>query len=296
VTVAAALAVPAPATAAVEAPGGSADPSGTVLHEQIRSGGRVREYRLFVPDGLSSTRRVAVVFVLHGGGGSADQVARNTRFDAQASSAGFLAVYPEGLGRSWNAGAICCGLAQRLDVDDVAFVGRLLDRLESRYRVDRRRVYAAGHSNGGMLAYRLACELAGRFAAVGAVGSALVTSPCSPSRAVSLIHIHGLEDDRVPIEGGEGVSGRVWPPVAEGIALWRDADRCGAESSLRRRGAVRERTWGDCARGTAVRLTTIAGAGHSWPGGTRGLPGDPPSPALDATASLWAFFAAHPQR
>jgi len=88
--------------------------------------GRARTWRLYVPGSLRTGEAAPLVIGLHGGIGSGEQFARNTRFDEQAEAGGFLAVYPDGTGiaKTWNAGA-CCGYAQRNGVDDVAFISAL---------------------------------------------------------------------------------------------------------------------------------------------------------------------------
>ena len=268
--------------------------SGAATHEGLTVGDAARTYRLFRPAGLSE--RVPLVMVLHGGFGTGEGAAAQTRFDAQAEAAGFLAVYPDGFKRAWNAGR-CCGRAARMDVDDVRFLAEVLDDIESRYEIDPRRVYATGISNGGMMAYRLAAELGDRIAAIGPVASALVTE-CPPGPAVSVIHIHGTNDLNAPYEGGVGPrtrSGLHYPSVQQTLSPWRIRNRCDPHQETSNPSpGVRIDRW----RGAAdVKLITIEGGGHSWPGGRRmSRLLDPPSDALDATATIWEFFAAHPMR
>jgi polyhydroxybutyrate depolymerase len=225
------------------------------------------------------------VVVFHGAGGTGEGIARSSAFDAQADRGRFVVVYPDGFARTWNAGQ-CCGPAQRLGLNDVRFVSRLLDRLGTQYRLDRKRVYATGLSNGGMFSYALACALSGRIAAAAPVAATLVTV-CAPSRSVSIFHVHGLDDTRVPFAGGVGTgrAGIDWPPVQEGIDRWRALDACSPTGTLVTRGATTTSEWSPCRNGTAVRLVTLAGVGHMWP-----------REPYDATAEIWRFFAGHPRR
>ena len=80
-------------------------------------------------------------------------------------------------------------------MDDVGFVDALLADLDTRVCVDTHRTYAMGISNGGYFAYRLACERASRFAAVAPVSGPENVSPCTPGRAVPVMHFHGTADD-----------------------------------------------------------------------------------------------------
>src|SRR6185369_11336984 len=94
--------------------------------------------------------------------------------DAKADAENFIIVYPDGLTnpvattvRTWNAGKCCGQNASTRNIDDVGFISGLIDQLKTKYRVDAKKVYATGHSNGAMLCYRLASELSTKLAAVG---------------------------------------------------------------------------------------------------------------------------------
>ena len=188
--------------------------------------GRTRTFHVYVPTSLPDGP-VPLVVALHGGTGSGRQFERSSGFDAQADEHGFIVVYPDGVGagddetqlRTWNAGG-CCGPAVRKDVDDVGFVRQLIDEMVERYSIDPARVFAVGHSNGGFMSYRLACELSDRIAAVGLQAGGLMIDECAPERPGSLLHIHGAEDTNVPLEGGvgSGIAGVEFPPVADSIA------------------------------------------------------------------------------
>ncbi|HEU5001701.1 MAG TPA: PHB depolymerase family esterase [Actinomycetota bacterium] len=277
---------------------------GFVWHSERRvltAGGRARVYRLYRPRGLSRGNRVPLVMVLHGGFGSGAQAEYAYRWNDLADVHGFVLCYPDGLGHSWNAGT-CCGPAVREGVDDVAFLAAVLEEAGATEGVDPRRVYAAGISNGAMMAYRLGCDLPGRLAAIGSVAGTMVCE-CRRPAPISVLAIHGLEDANLPFGGGIGAKAfepTPRPPVLSVMDVWRQAGRCGPPRVIEAP-PVRTESWSG-PNGIEVRLTTIAGAGHQWPGGrppaprvARALRLDPPSPALDATAVLWDFFAAHPR-
>jgi polyhydroxybutyrate depolymerase len=239
------------------------------------------------------------VVVLHGGFGTGRQAEGAYGWDARADAHGFLVAYPDGLSRAWNAGT-CCGDPQRRGIDDVGFLGGLLEALVADEGVDPDRIYMTGMSNGAMMAYRMACELPGRLAAIGPVAGTMVVD-CDSAAPVSVLHVHGLDDHNVPFAGGVGtksVAKDHRPSVPSVIERWRVVNAC-ASPLTTQQGPVRtERAAG--AGGTTVTLVTVAGAGHQWPGARppgpvaqRLLQLDPPSTALDATALLWDFFASH---
>jgi polyhydroxybutyrate depolymerase len=103
----------------------------------------------------------------------------------------------------WNATDACCDFdASR--VDDVAALSRVIDATLAAVAVDRKRIYLAGHSNGGFMAYRMACEQSARFAAIAVFAGADFLSPttCVPTSPISVLHLHGDADRIVPYSGG----------------------------------------------------------------------------------------------
>ena len=242
-----------------------------------------RSYVAHVPSGTAGA--VPVVFVFHGGGGRPEAIERNTGMDEVADQNGFIAVYPagdlraSGRGGSWNVG----GSISPSSANDVAFVRAIVADLERNVPIDRARIYATGLSIGGVFAYRLACEMSDTFAAIAPVAATMVERSCAPTSPVAVLHIHGVEDDRIPVAGGRGemtASNRSWPAPQQGISFWSRFDQCAGEPARSDEGAETCTTYGQC-RAT-VKYCVINGGGHGWPGG--------------ASEQIWAFFAAHPKR
>ncbi len=292
-------------------PGGEFDRAVTV-------GGIVHEYHVTVPTSYDGTRPVPLLFFFHGGGGNAEEGERTVNLRATAESRGFILVRPEGYDRSglglrtWNAGA-CCSGAVRDGVDHVAAVRAILDRVESEWRIDADRVYATGHSNGGMLSYRLACEVSDRIAAVAPNAAALMDRdldaappltlfPCAPARAVPIMHMHGEADTCVPMEGGRstGLEQSLRPPVAYGIARFVAINQAATTPRVTyQQGDVTCRTY-DGADDADVVLCTAKDGGHAWPGAdysawTRSMCGGRAIEGMDANEAIWDFFLAHPR-
>src|SRR4051812_17686664 len=161
--------------------------------------GRLRTYLVHVPAGRETSGPMPVVLAYHGLGTNAKTMVRFCGLSETADREGFLVVYPNGTGESpnvltWNAGN-CCAYALMHNVDDVGFTRALLDELAGMMSVDANRVFAAGMSNGGMMAYRLACELGDRIAAIASVSGPMEIAGVRPARPVSVIHFHGTEDE-----------------------------------------------------------------------------------------------------
>jgi len=268
-------------------------PSTEELRDSTRSvivDGLDRNYLLHIPPELDTNRPAPVVLVFHGFGSSAQAVRSQTSFDDAADTNGFIVVYPIGTGSanrlSWNAGE-CCASAVEEQVDETSFVHGILSDLETIANVDSKRVYATGYSNGGMLSYRLACEMSATFAAVAPVAGVLLSSPCQPEHPVSLIHIHGLSDNVVFFIGGEGACRECpsMPPVQTGVETWALLNGCSPVPQGESTGLITLTAYVGCRDGAAVQLYTIEGVGHAWP----------VAPDLATTETVWAFFAAHPK-
>lgn len=271
----------------------------------LQHGGLTRHYLVHVPPAYRSEHAVPLLMVLHGGGGHMDLQANDRLYGqiTESDTRGHVVVFPNGYsalpsGRlaTWNAG-LCCAAARDRQVDDVGFLKQVVAEVASRWAIDPLRVYATGMSNGGMMAYRLACDAADTFRAVAAVAGTDNTRTCQPSRPVSVLHIHALNDDHVLFHGGAGSASAAKAlvtdhrSVPDTVARWTGFNRC-SESPMRvldKAGARCER-YPSCAGGSRVQLCTTDTGGHSWPGGHKPWGTSAPSTALSANSVMWGFF------
>jgi polyhydroxybutyrate depolymerase len=273
---------------------------------RLRVDGLYRHYILDVPEGVQGTTPMPLILGFHGGGATPQGFAGVTKLSETAGRNGIITAYPAGYKRSWNGGDTG-GPARREGIDDVRFVRILLDNLSSILSIDQRRVFATGWSNGGKLAFRLACEMSEQIAAVAVVGSGLGVE-CSPVRPVPVLMFHGTADTFCPYEGGEGTD-----PVARGISQsgaqktfqrWVRLNGCeGPPEVTYHNGAAKAITYTDCHDGATVTLCTIEKMGHQWPGctipdTTPGLSSwlkrlGPGTDDVDATTMIVSFFLKH---
>lgn len=289
----------------------AAEPVGATLTRTIRTAdGRERTYRLYVPASLPADTPAPLLIALHGGTGSGRQFQETSGFDGLGEANGFLVAFPDGIGvgpngtalRTWNGGS-CCGPAAAQRVDDVAFVDQLLDDVAVQYPVDPQRTFAAGHSNGGILAYRLACELSDRIVAIGLQAGSLGIDRCSPTQPVSVFQLHGTADRNHPIEGGVGsdsIAGVSFRSARDSVQMLATANGCTvapASTTDTPNPDLTTITWAGCEGGVEVVLATVDGASHAWMGhpSPRPRPGNEPYPDLDASLAVWSFLAAHPR-
>jgi len=209
--------------------------------------------------------------MLHGGFGTANYVHENYNMTQVAEEDTFIVIYGQGVGLipTWNGGG-CCGVAESLNVDDVGYVETMLDYVLESIEYDTKRVYAAGHSNGGLLAYRLACELPHRIAAIGPVAGTLEVTNCSVSeRVVPVFHIHGSDDAHVLWDGGLGCGVSEYPfsGVEYSLGVWREYGNCSSDSVvIFTQGNGVCSSFLGCRPGVEVVICRIEGGGHSWPG------------------------------
>lgn len=291
----------------------------------IDFGGGTREYIVHVPAAVQSGKRLPVVFNLHGGGSDAPAQKAYSQMDATADRHGFIVVYPQGVPpapgqqslRTWNAGK-CCGPAKRTNADDVGFTLAVLDDVAGRTPVDKRRVYATGISNGGMMSYRLAADASKRIAAVASVAGQVEVTKFAPSRPVPVMEFHSVDDPRAIYDGGLGLPfpgtaiRNQFDSVQEGIDRWVAYDGCrrtpttaptqqGQPGSGDEGETATKITYAPCTQGAEVVLWKLTGSGHVWPGtlidvsGTaRGAVLGEPTKIVDANELMWEFFAEHP--
>ncbi|HWZ74321.1 MAG TPA: PHB depolymerase family esterase [Casimicrobiaceae bacterium] len=266
---------------------------------------RERTYLVHAPSGYDGKAALPIVIVLHGGGGSGAGAVRLTGMSAKADREKFLAVYPDGTGPlrtrllTWNSGN-CCGNAMNAKVDDVAFIRAMLDRLERDHAIDTKRIFVTGISNGGMMAYRLACEMSDRIAAIAPVAGAQNVE-CPAGGPVSVIIFHGTKDQNVLLDGGEPRKHfgplRTDRSVAYAASFWAARNGCTGQRLHQRTASLRTEAYTECKDGTGITVNIVENGGHAWPGGERMSPVlDEPSHEVSATDLMWAFFAIHPKR
>jgi polyhydroxybutyrate depolymerase len=261
-----------------------------------------RSYLLHLPASRRPGEPMPLLLVFHGGGGTASNIAEHTGLTPAATPRGYAVVYPDGLNGHWSDGR-----AAKAGADDVGFVRLLLDSLRRELPVDSRRIFATGISNGAGMAFRLACDLPGTFAAIAPVAGALpseLENRCAAAAPVSLLMFQGTLDRLMPYDGGDLSlrRGRILPATTT-ANLFARVDGCAGEpvvaaepDTVTDGTRVRRSSSPGCRDGRDVVLFTIEGGGHTWPGGPPvGRSVGRVSRDLDATRVMLDFFDRHPQ-
>lgn len=256
--------------------------------------GEARSYVLHLPP-IEYKRPLPLVLMLHGAGGSAAHIAAATGLSRKADEAGFAVAYANGstafsdLARTWNAGR-CCGPAAMAGLDDVAFLKAVLKDAKSAAQIER--IFVAGFSNGGMMAYRLACELKEQIAAL-AVVAATFEASCKPDRPIPLLAIHGMLDGLVRFNGIAQSSApliQATRSVKESVALIARGNGCNGEPAISEDSRLRDSRYAGCK--AAVRLIALKLGAHAWPGGRKIYPWEAePTHEISATDLIWKFFS-----
>jgi polyhydroxybutyrate depolymerase len=237
--------------------------------------GGARPAELKVPSSYDPAVPTPLVVALHGYSPNTAYLEAVLGLDPLYDTAGFLLIAPTGTLDSsgqyfWNATDACCNFDAN-PVDDVAYIDGLVDAISASYNVDPKRVYIIGHSNGGFMAHRLACDSADRFAAIISVSGATFedASRCAPSQKVNVLQVHGTDDDTIAYAGA-AIRGHAYPGAVETVARWATLNGCTGASTP---GAAMDLTslsgaetdvaaYAGCPAGGAAELWTVNGAPH----------------------------------
>ena len=239
-----------------------------------------------------------LVLLLHGRGSSGENIENYLKFEPLIDEYGFFYLHPDGMVdadgyRFWNATDACCDF-YNTGVDDSGYLLALIDEMKSRYNIDERRVYFIGHSNGGFMSYRMACDHAETVAAIASLAGVTFYDPddCTPAAPVHVLHIHGTNDTGLLYEGGE-FFGVPYPGAVQTVETWATYDGCelvfetlppldldgyipGDETEVTRYAT-------ECEPGGSAELWTIVGGTHN------------PTFTPDFSPLVIEFLLAHPK-
>lgn len=264
----------------------------------------VRWYKIHIPKKYDPTKPTPLLFALHGGGGDMNTQAQDKFYKqiSKSEAEGYVVVFPNGFSpfqsgklATWNAGG-CCAQARDQKIDDVGFIREIINKVKNQLNIDSQKIFSTGMSNGGMMSYRLACELSEVFKGIAAVAGTDNTFECNPKNPISILHIHAKNDDHVLFDGGLGpkaiskAAETEFTSVTKTIAKWVKINGCPEtpQRVLTVKGAYCD-LYSPCKSKTEVKLCVTDEGGHSWPGGEKPRGGGS-SQAISANDILWDFF------
>ncbi|GAA6131479.1 alpha/beta hydrolase family esterase [Halopseudomonas sabulinigri] len=245
----------------------------------VNVNGQQREFILYAPPSYNGNAQVPLLLDFHALLTSAEYQRDNSGTREVAQDEGFLVAYPQGIDNAWNLGPCC---TESRTVDDVAFARAMVADVVARSCVDQKRVYATGYSNGGGMAYKLACSAADLVAAVAPAAFDMIEEMnCAPSRPISVFAYRGRLDPIVPYSGGPSTPPTSYPlqqitfQGAQGsFNTWAALNNCSTGTSSPSRNCTASNS---CEDGSENVLCTARFGGHS---------------AWDAQTS-WDFLKTH---
>ncbi len=231
---------------------------------------------IYLPENYDKNKKYPLIISLHGLGGSASF--QNLIFDFRplTTEMNFILAVPNGLKggaglRFWNATDFCCGSNQK-PVDDVQYIRDLIDGMAQEYSVDRKRVYLFGHSNGGFLSHRIACEAPELIASIASFAGVTFKDPerCEGKESIPVLQIHGTSDMIIQYNG----SGE-YPSARNTVMQWAKIDGCVMDKIVKTTNQIleprnmkiptlktTEEVWESCQRGSKVALWTVDKGEH----------------------------------
>ena len=257
-----------------------------IKYEEILYDGYTRTWLTYLPKNYSENKTYPLVIALHGGGGTAKQLMNSTkkRFNKLADTEDFIVIYPQGVKKSWNDNSKRDqnGFARKENIDDIGFINKMIEKIQSNYNINGNAVFACGISNGGLMSQTLAMELPNKIKAVGMVASNFGEDQISGSKNVlpfSILFIHGTNDPIIPYNKGEievfnkkrgkvlgikrsinymcNLNGNILKPIVTKLENASIKDNCTSEHLVYPNPENPS---------LKVELIKIKNGGHSWPG------------------------------
>ena len=259
----------------------SVDETDQTLHTITIEGMQPRTFFLNVPASYTPGTPTPLLLAFHSRTTNGKEILATSQILSWAAAMNIIVVAVNGAVHegysSWNAGR-CCTNATTYEENDVLLTSTIIDYLESLATIDASRVWAMGHSNGGMMAYRLACELSDKITAVAVVTGALVDDSCNPTQPVSVIHLHGNLDPTVPFHGGGKFE---TPSIYHSIAEFTKVNQCNISPNEYVMPNKEKFHW-ICKSGFEVQLINYQEVSHQWVDGY--------------TEQILQFLFAHPRK
>ena len=285
-------------------------------HTEIRSiafDGLTRSYRIHIPEGYNDIKSNALVFVLHGGGGSGENMENELTkqgFNQLASQHNFIVVYPDGIENKWNDGRSKISDNESFyDVDDVGFFTYLIDELSVEFNIYDDNVFFTGISNGGFMCYRLAFEIPEKIKAIAPVAATNAVDHLANYTShgpISICMMCGTDDPLVPYDGGfitvfNQTRSKV-TSVNDTVDFWIENNQCNIipevieypDTAPLDGTRVILKKYEQGINDTCVYVYSIQGGGHTWPGGKQYFPEwliGKTCRDIDANNEIWGFFS-----
>jgi polyhydroxybutyrate depolymerase len=243
----------------------------------MQVGDLTRSYTVLTPAKKTLPESAPIIMVLSGLNSPQDQEIARDQLTSYVVAGDAELVYPLAYRESWNAIG-CCSWAAKAAVNDVGFIEALVRKVDPG---NTRPIYLMGYSNGGRLAYTLACDDPLLFD-----GTAVVKADpmpwCNIVVPQKILQVASTDDTDVPWSTGEKGNFRETPAAQVQNAELRYTDQCSTTSASSRQGNLTMTTWPDCASGASVSFAVYTAGVHSYP--------RPPVSFPAASQVIWAWI------
>ena len=186
---------------------------------------------IYIPDSYESEKPIPLIVALHGFTGSSEIVKKHWRMIRLVDDKNFILCVPNGTKNSedkrfWNATKACCDM-ENDGVDDSGYLRSLVELIETKYAIDPKSIHFLGHSNGGFMSLRMACEHADKIASVQSLAGAmfLIAEDHEPTEPVHVLQVHGTEDKIIKYDGGIFRAGQ-YPSARKTVEMWAKYNGC----------------------------------------------------------------------
>ncbi|MEZ5002959.1 MAG: T9SS type A sorting domain-containing protein [Chitinophagales bacterium] len=265
---------------------------GQISQQTLQWQNKTRRFIVYLPINYSPQEKLPLVINMHALTGTGAGQFNYTQYHKLADTARCIVAYPYGIGGRWNIGPFF-GVSS--EIDDVGFIGRLIDYMSIVYGIDARKVYATGYSAGGFMSHKLACELTNRITAIAPVAASMhpdTYAHCDPDRPVPTLIFNSVSDPITRYYGFEGVQ-----PVEDVVALWSELNDCDVvpieeemPNIVQNDGSRANKiTYQNCDESELV-FFKFFNAGHTWPGAQPTFILGNTNQDVNATNESWAFF------
>ncbi len=198
------------------------NPENRIITQEVNNQTLTREYIIYTPSSYDPNLPTPLLINMHGFGDCANSYAQSIgefyELNKLADDENFIIAFPQGAYRPekedtyWEPGD---NLINNIFDNDVYFLDQMINEIGTEFNLDSHNIFACGYSNGGMMAYSLACNRSEIYKGIGIMSGTMLDEDCSLDNSVPIIKFHGIEDEVLPYNGNQW-----YQSVSEVVNFW----------------------------------------------------------------------------